>query len=82
MFGHLARGLMRVIGTGFCRTGSLFALSYTCCPRSSPAIGITPHFFAIWADRPAVYAVIPSRVDRSLGLGLYRPETQELSALP
>jgi hypothetical protein len=35
--------------------------------------------FHYLGDRPAVYAVIPSRVDRSLGLGLYRPETQELS---
>jgi hypothetical protein len=34
--------------------------------------------FRYLADRPAVYTVIHGRVDSSLGLGLYRPETHEL----
>jgi hypothetical protein len=39
---------MRVIGTGFCRTGSLFALSYTLLPAIIACHRNHSHFFAIW----------------------------------
>lgn len=70
---------MRVIGTGSCRNSSLFALPiHAARDRRVPSELLA--LFRHLADRPAVYAFIHGRVDSSLGLGPFRPKTQELRA--